>query len=107
MAQGGRRSGIPDCKPFEGLVLTPQVVSTSNPALGPVLHCSGYDNLSVNRIKSNKKILAKYLKWAKASKVWVSAYQEIRMPVISRAGYQKNEPDALMTWCPLPGNLMA
>jgi hypothetical protein len=57
MAQRGRRSGIPDCKPFEGLVLTPQVVSTSNLALGPVLQCSGNDNLSADRIKSNKKFL--------------------------------------------------
>jgi len=54
MAQRGRRSGIPDCEPFEGLVLTPQVVSTSNLALGPVLHCSGNDNLSINRKKTIK-----------------------------------------------------
>ncbi len=54
MAQRGRRSGIPDCEPFEGLVLTPQVVSTSNLALGPVLHCSGNDNLSTNRKKTIK-----------------------------------------------------
>jgi len=54
MAQRGRRSGIPDCEPFEGLVLTPQVVSTSNLALGPVLQCSGNDILSTNRKKTIK-----------------------------------------------------
>jgi hypothetical protein len=57
MAQRGRRSGIPDCEPFEGLVLTPQVVSTSNLALGPVLHCSGNCSLSTNRKKTIKKCL--------------------------------------------------
>lgn len=60
MAHRGRRSGIPDCKPFEGIVLTPQVFSTSNLALGPVLHCSGNDNLSANGKKSNKIMLTKY-----------------------------------------------
>lgn len=52
MAHRGRRSGFPDCKPFEGLVLTPQVFSTSNLALGPVLHCSGNYSLSKNREKT-------------------------------------------------------
>jgi len=44
MAQGGRRSGIPDCEPFAGFVLTPQVLSTSSLVLGPVLHRSGSSN---------------------------------------------------------------
>jgi len=51
MAHRGRRSGIPDYKPFEGLVLTPRVFSTSNPALGPVLCYSGRYILPANRKK--------------------------------------------------------
>ena len=45
MAQRGRRSGKPDCEPFQGYVLTPQAFTTSNLALGPVLHYSGADSL--------------------------------------------------------------
>lgn len=69
MAHRGRRSGIPDCKPLEGLVLTPQVFSTSNLALGPVLHCSGNYSLSKNREKTItnfcvRNIMAKITKYA-------------------------------------------
>ena len=69
MAYRGRRSGIPDCKPFEGFVLTPQAFSTSNLALGPVLHCSGNYSLSKNREKTItnfciRNIMAKITKYA-------------------------------------------
>jgi hypothetical protein len=68
MANRGRRSGIPDCKPFEGFVLTPQAFSTSNLALGPVLHCSGNYSLSKNREKTItnfciRNIMAKITKY--------------------------------------------
>jgi len=45
MAHRGRRSGKPDTEPFQGYVLTPQAFTTSNLALGPVLHYSGADSL--------------------------------------------------------------
>ena len=40
--------------PLEGLVLTPQVFSTSNPVFGHVLHRSGYYSVSI----ANKKTIA-------------------------------------------------
>ena len=62
MAHRSRRSGTPDCKPVKDFVLTPQAFSTSNLALGPVLHCSGNYSLSTNRKKTTtEKIKISYL----------------------------------------------
>jgi len=51
----GRRSGIPDCEPFQGYDLTPQDFSTSILVLGPVLYRSDYSIVSIPNATNNKK----------------------------------------------------